>query len=103
MKVVLLLAAMFLSGCRKELSCEKCFTPSAAKTAKIYYSGPLETDGCDWMVYVDSQYYHPRVLANEFKENLLTVNITFTVSADVFICGFAATQMKVIDITSISR
>lgn len=99
--VVLLL---LLFSCKKEKSCEKCIGGNISKDATIIYSGPVEADGCGWLVKIDDTHsYHPDVLDPAFQFNDLDVTITYWLTSERFICGISAMEIPVIHIIKIEK
>jgi len=69
--------------------------------AKIYDSGSVALDGCDWFLRVDTtKEYHAVNLTNEFKENGLKVIIRYRLLNTKFLCGWGKglTEVELIDI-----
>ena len=101
--LVIGLAVLFFS-CTKDRSCQDCETESGYVNATIIDSGPIETDGCGWVIKLgDEKFYHPNVLADEFKKNNLRVKICYETSTDEFRCGIAALPMPVLHIIAIKK
>jgi len=93
-----LLAILFIS-CSKDRSCRECDTGSGFVNATIIDGGPIETDGCGWVVRLgDEKFYHPDELPEEFRQNNLSVKICYESSKDEFRCGIAALSMPVLHI-----
>lgn len=104
MKFFILLPIVFILSCSKEKSCEKCTENNNSFNATIVYSGPVETDGCGWLVRIDSTHlYHPDLLDSAFQHDQLEVKITYDLTSGKYICGIAALQLPIIHITSIKR
>ena len=102
MKLIFLVIAFLLFSCKKDRSCEAC--NSRFKDAVILFSGPVEGDGCDWVVKTgNNQFYHPDMLANEFRENELNVRICYELTNEEFRCGIAGSVMPVIHILKIKK
>ena len=73
-----------------------------AVEATLRYTGDVTTDGCDWMVVVNSnEQYHPNSLPDSVKQDALPVLVSFTKTTDSFYCGIGATAYTVIHIISI--
>lgn len=69
--------------------------------AKIYNSGSVAVDGCDWLLRVDTtKEYHAINLTNEFKEPGLKVIIRYRLLNTKFLCGWGKglTEVELIDI-----
>jgi len=97
----IVLAALLFS-CTKDKSCQECNTESGFVNATIIDSGPIETDGCGWVVKLgDDKFYHPDTLEDEFKQNNLSVRICYESAKDEFRCGIAALTMPVLHIIAI--
>ncbi|MGZ8556870.1 MAG: hypothetical protein ACXWWC_00980 [Chitinophagaceae bacterium] len=104
MKLSFLALVFVLFSCKKDRLCKACNTESGFKDATIIYTGPIETDGCDWVVKIGTdQYYHPDVLNDEFKQNELDVKICYELATDKFHCGIAGTGMPVIHVLKIKK
>lgn len=104
MKLSFIALIFLLFSCKKDKSCEGCDSENGFKDAVILYTGPVEGDGCDWVVRIDAdQYYHPHGLSAEFKQNELGVKICYETMADKFHCGVAGTGMPVIHILKIKK
>ena len=95
---------VFFFSCSKKNSCETCTTEQGYVNATIVDSGPLESDGCGWVVKTgDDQFYHPDVLKPSFRQNGLAVKICFENTADQFHCGIAGAGMPVIRVLDIRK
>jgi len=104
MKLSFLALVFLLFACKKDRSCEACNTENGFKDAVILYTGPVEGDGCDWVVKTGTnQHYHPDVLGPEFKKNELNVKICYELTTDEFRCGIAASVMPVIHVLKIKK
>lgn len=103
MKLSFLVLLFLLFSCKKDRSCV-CNTETGFKDATILYTGPVEGDGCDWVVKIgDDQYYHPDTLGSEFKQNELNVKICYKLATDKFHCGLAGIGMPVIHVLGIRK
>ena len=105
MKKVLFAGLLVLFfACTKDRSCQDCDTESGFVNATIIDSGPIASDGCGWVVkFGDDKFYHPDELADEFRENNLSVKICYESSKDEFRCGIAALSMPVLHIIAIRK
>ena len=104
MKLSFLALLFLLFSCKKERSCEGCNTDTGFKDATILFTGPVEGDGCDWVVKIgDNQYYHPDVLGPEFRQNELNVKICYELTNSEFRCGIRASAMPVIHVLKIKK
>lgn len=104
MKLSFLAFLFLLVSCKKERSCEGCDTETGFKEATIVFTGPIEADGCDWMVKIgDDQYVHPDMLDAKFKQNGLAVKICCEITTAQFRCGIAAQALPVIHILRIEK
>jgi hypothetical protein len=102
MKLIFFVLAFLLFSCKKDRSCETC--NSGFKDAVILYTGPVEGDGCDWVIKTGTnQLYHPDILAAGFRENQLNVKICYEMTDEEFRCGIAASVMPVIHILQIKK
>src|SRR5262245_25779319 len=97
------LAVLFFS-CSKDRSCQECDTESGFVNATIVDGGPIETDGCGWVIKLsDEKFYHPDQLDEEFRQNDLRVKICYESSKEEFRCGIAALTMPVLHIIAIKK
>ncbi|MEO6290557.1 MAG: hypothetical protein ABIO76_11580 [Ginsengibacter sp.] len=104
MKYILIAFVFFGLSCKKEKSCEECVGGALVKNATIVYAGPLEADGCGWLVKIDNTLaYHPDVLDTAFQHDQLAVKITFVVTTNNFICGIAAMSIPVIHVVHLEK
>jgi hypothetical protein len=105
MKYIFFLAlCAFLFSCKKELSCESCIiptTPAVTANAKIIWTGPVETDGCNWAIVIDNNYYHPNTLSSDYQHDQLDVVVKYEPTTDHFICGIAGAGLPIIKIINI--
>ncbi len=97
MKYFLVLSVLLLS-CNKH---SQQTTIPVETTAIVYYTGPIETDGCDWETFINNMYYHPDSLPDSVKQNGLHVLVTYSKINDKFICGIGATAFDIIHIKSV--
>ncbi len=104
MKYFLIALVFFHFSCKKERSCEKCLGDNITKNATIIYTGPVEGDGCSWLVKIDDTHsYHPDVLDSDFQHDQLPVNVTYQLTSEKFICGIAAMEIAVIHVIKIEK
>jgi len=102
MKYFLISIIFFCFSCTKDRSCEKCPDKNTYTNATIIFTGPVATDGCDWLIKIDDTHtYHPDVLNAAFQQDQLMVKISYELTSDKFICGIAATQIPVIHVLDI--
>lgn len=102
MKWSLLIIGLLLFSCKKD-RCEACKAKDYVD-ATIIFSGPVATDGCDWVVKIgDAQYYHPESLPSGYMQNELAVKICYEITGEQFHCGLAGTGMPVIRVTDIRK
>ena len=100
----LLIAIIFINlACKKDTSCEKCIGNVITKDATIIYSGPVEADGCSWLVKIATQSYHPDVLDAAYEHDQLTVKVTYKLTSGKFLCGIAVMEIPVIHIIKIEK
>ena len=103
-KFLVLVLAGLLFSCTKDRLCSDCDTETGFVDATILDAGPLESDGCGWVVKIgDDQYFHPDALEGEFRENNLRVKICYELTKDDFRCGIAALPMPVIHVIGIKK
>ena len=104
MKSGVLAFLFLLLSCKKERSCEVCDTETGFVNATIFDGGPVETDGCGWLIKIgDDKYYHPDQLDEVFKQNNLNVRICYLASTEKYICGIGALSIPVIEILEIKK
>lgn len=60
------------------------------KNAIIVNMGSPQADGCGWMVKVDTAYYSPTNLPDEFKQNNLNIKVGYNLLTTKYQCGIAA-------------
>ena len=103
MKYYLIVLLTFFISCEKDHSCDSCNGEDYVD-AVILNTGPIEVDGCSWVVKIGTEkYYHPDELKEEFKQDNLNVQICYTLKSDKFICGIAGQQMTIIHIKDIRK
>ena len=103
-KSLVICLAVLLFSCSKDTSCQECDTESGFVSATIIDNGPIETDGCGWVIKLgDEKFYHPDELAAEFRQNNLSVKICYESSKEEFRCGIAALTMPVLRIIAIKK
>jgi hypothetical protein len=74
------------------------------KIATMVNTGLPEADGCGWMIKVDTTYYSPTSLPNEFKKDSLRVKVAYKALATKYQCGIAANlKYTQIDLKSIQK
>lgn len=101
---IIALLFIFLLSCKKDRSCGSCDTEAGFVNATIFNGGPIEADGCGWLIKIgEDKYYHPDQLADEFKQDNLSVKICYEASTEKFICGLGGLNMPVINIISIRK
>jgi hypothetical protein len=104
MKYLLTAVVICCISCVKEKSCENCKVKSDYTDATVVFEGPLETDGCGWLIKTDSLHtYHPDTLNASFLQNNLAVKIKYQLTTDVFHCGIANSLIPVIQLIDITR
>jgi len=90
-------------SCSKDKTAGKNSKTSGQVEAVVIWSGAVAADGCDWYIKVDeTTFYHPDVLAEEFKEHNLNVKISYEVTDQIFGCGWGAT-MPIIHVVDIKK
>lgn len=104
MKFSFLILVFLFFSCTKDRPCKVCDNETGFVSATILDSGPIETDGCGWVVKIgDDQFYHPDALSAEFKQNNLSVKICYELTTEEFRCGIAALPMPVIHVIAIKN
>jgi hypothetical protein len=71
------------------------------KKGTVVYSGAPETDGCGWLITIDSVTYHPVNLDRDFQVADLAVLLKFTDDPEEFRCGRGGQGIPSIRITEI--
>jgi hypothetical protein len=72
------------------------------KIATMVNTGSVGADGCGWMIKVDTNYYSPKSLTNEFKKDSMQVKVAYKVLNTKYQCGIAANlKYTEIDVKSI--
>ncbi len=100
----LLIAIIFINlSCKKDTSCERCIGNTITKNATIIYSGPVEGDGCSWLIEIDAQSFHPDVLKTAYQHDQLPVKVTYKLTSEKFLCGIAVMEIPVIHIIKIEK
>jgi hypothetical protein len=103
MRIILLLFLIVSISCSKENSCEECIPSNTIINAQVRWTGPVAGDGCDWSIVTDAnEHFHPDNLTDEFKQDQLQVQLTYTLTNDKFLCGWGV-QMPVIHLLSIKK
>ena len=103
-KFFVLALAGLLFSCTKDRLCNDCNNETGFVDAIIFDTGPLESDGCGWVVNIgEDKYFHPDAPDGEFRENNLRVKICYELTKDDFRCGIAAQPMPLIDIIDIKK
>jgi hypothetical protein len=103
MRLGIAVIMLLLWSCKKNDVCEPCHTEAGFTDARIIYGGPVEADGCDWLVQVGDKYYRADKLDAGFKQNELAVKICYQVTTDKFICGFGALGIPIIHVIAIRK
>ena len=105
MKYTILALLIFsLASCMKNHSCIS--EPDVkSSNAKVYYTGPVTSDGCGWVIEVNSTTYSPTYeLAAEFQVNELPVSISYKLpNNSYYSCFKSATGIPQIQILSIKK
>lgn len=103
MKYLVICISLFVLSCSKDKTTTKNSKTSGQVDAVVIWSGMVEADGCDWYIKVDeTTFYHPDVLAEDFKQHNLNVKISYEVTDKIFSCGWGAT-MPIIHVVSIDK
>ena len=71
--------------------------------AKVVWTGPVETDGCDWTLQINDTFYHPETLSEDFQQDQLNVIVSYQATKGIFACGIAGNGLPIIQITSIRK
>lgn len=103
MKLSFLAFVFLLFSCKKDRSCDSCNTETGFKDATIFNGGPVETDGCDWLIKIGDEYYHPDVLDARFKQHDLKVKLCYEQTTDIYLCGVGAIPFPIIHVLTIKR
>lgn len=59
----------------------------------------MAADGCDWVLTIEGQRYHPEFLAENFKQNGMNAYCNYVLTGDTFYCGLMPMKMPVVKIT----
>jgi len=104
MRLTLKYVVVMIIGLSIIYTCEKDDIPNNKEfvSAVIINGGPVEVDGCGWLVKIDSVNYHAVNLPENFKENDLSVIIKYREDSTVFLCGRGAVPIPTIYIEEIS-
>lgn len=94
---------LLLPACSKDRSCETCKTGAAFVNATIIDGGPVQTDGCDWLVRIGNENYRADNLDASFKQDGLAVNICYENTGEEYVCGIGALHIPVIHLLEIKR
>lgn len=73
--------------CYMALNIWSCKKDNIASIATIEDTGSLASDGCDWLVKIGSDIYHPDNLDDKYKVDKSQVRITYKVTNDRYHCG----------------
>ena len=70
----------------------------------VYWTGSTQVDGCDWVILIDNESYHPENLSNDFKIDSLQVKVKYRLLSKKkdFLCSISS-NLKSIRIKSISK
>ena len=100
MKHCIFVLLLFVLSCHKDPTQEQPANNNVEAT--VLYTGDVTTDGCDWMVVVNTnEHYHPDSLPDTVKQDGLPVLLSFTKTTDSFYCGIAANAYPVMHVISI--
>ncbi|MFY0600019.1 MAG: hypothetical protein JXR03_10135 [Cyclobacteriaceae bacterium] len=82
------------------ISCEEEAKPSKeiGSLGQLTYTGAIAADGCGWQIKIDSTYYSPINLPEEFLIQDNFINSSFEVTSDLFSCGLAPTMIPVVKV-----
>jgi hypothetical protein len=105
MKILFFIAGLllFAGGC---LQVEYRFeTPDNRnlQEAEIIYAGAPEVDGCSWLIRMDDKFYHPEILADNYKVENLPVMIEYIETRETYRCGRGGVSYKTIRILHIEN
>lgn len=103
MRLVVVTLLLMLISCKKDKTCEPCNTETGFVDAEIIYGGPIEADGCDWLIRIGEKYYRADQLDATFKQNELDVKVCYEATADRYICGFGALGIPIIHVIAIKK
>src|SRR5690349_14303586 len=93
------LVAILLSGCKEDR------ISSGKNDGIVSWKGLVAADGCDWLIEIGNDLYHPDNLPEDFKVDGLKVKINYSVKppSDNFHCSMnPSTFYRTIHIKSIS-
>lgn len=105
MRYSIILAMLFFYSCEKSSTAE--FGKGEKKTSSnaiIHWSGMVAADGCDWVIQIDTVWYHPDKLDDLFKQEQLPVTLEYRLTEEKFSCGMlVGGGLPVINIISIRK
>jgi hypothetical protein len=103
--IALVLISLALFSCKKE-EIVVCPVENNPVIGILRYTGPPESDGCDWLIEIKSKYYSPVGLPEQFKNKNAgdqRVVLTFEITTDKYSCGRLNAQYDKIGITGITH
>lgn len=99
MKNLLLFISVLLFSA---FSCKKENDNELTSNGTIMYTGSPATDGCNWVIVVDSTYYYPVNLPEDFKiEGEYKVKLSYTLTGENYSCFYPMATMPEIWIDEI--
>ena len=90
-RIALIFSIIFLISCSKE--------KSVNGIVRDY--GPIEVDGCGWVIQVGNDIFHPVNLDDQYKVDSLEIQFDFKKLGSEFYCGLLPTPYEEIKILSI--
>lgn len=85
------------------VGCKKSNPNGLQAFGTIYYSGSLQTDGCDWVIQLaDGNNYHPLSLGTDYQISGQKIMLNYNFTPDTFICGWA-NKLPIIQINTIKK
>ena len=99
MKLPISLLVIALGLMRSSGSCKKTNNEPCQHPVVINYEGPVAGDGCDWVLTIDGQRYHPAHLADNFKQDGMNAYCDYRLTGDTFYCGLMPMKLPVVQIT----
>jgi hypothetical protein len=86
--MIKLLKCLFITGLLfGSISCKKDKQTFEA-SGTLEYTGDVAYDGCDWLIKINSEYYHPENLTEENKLNHAKISVSYQLLSNRFHCGF---------------
>ena len=128
---LLISVSLLLSACKSDGPCEVCpqnfdpvcgldgipySNPCEARCAGVSYVygfceeeanarildlGAIATDGCDFMLLIDNEYYHPQGMDSVWRVHDTAVRVQFRRTLQLFHCGLSPVPYPVLEVLSV--